>query len=52
MEGALPQYAKCFQDMIDRGVVTDIYPQELKSLSGPLNWNTHNDIGRNYGYTR
>ena len=38
------EYAKCFQDMIDRFVVSEISPLELKVWNGPVNWNTHHDV--------
>ena len=37
-------YSKCFQDMIDRGVVIEITLQELEAWSGPIIWNTHHDV--------
>ena len=43
-EGTHQQYAKCFQDMIDRNVVSEIPSKELEAWSGPVNWNTHHDV--------
>ena len=43
-EGTFLQYALCFRDMIDRGVVTELSPQELEAWNGPVNWNTHHDV--------
>ena len=30
--------------MIDRNVVSEISPLELKAWNGPVNWNTHHDV--------
>ena len=43
-EGTFLQYAKCFQDMIDKHVVSEISPQELEAWPGPVNWNTHHNV--------
>ena len=43
-ENTFNEYAKCFRDMIDRNVVSEITPVELQAWKGPVNWNTHHDV--------
>merc|ERR1712177_137085 len=43
-ENTFTEYAKCFQDMIDRNVVSEITPLELQAWKGPINYNTHHDV--------
>jgi len=37
-ENTFIEYAKCFQDMIDRNVVSEITPVELQAWKGPVNF--------------
>merc|ERR1712074_238952 len=43
-EGTFSEYAKCFKDMIDRRVISEITQQESDSWTGPINYNTHHDV--------
>merc|ERR1712112_437213 len=43
-ENTFLEYAKCFRDMIDRNVVSEITPLELQAWKGPINYNTHHDV--------
>merc|ERR1712115_518690 len=43
-ENTFTEYAKCFQDMIDRNVVSEVTPLELQAWKGPVNYNTHHDV--------
>ena len=40
-ENTFVEYAKCSQDILDKNVVAEISPLELKARNVPVNWNTH-----------
>ena len=42
--GTHTQYVRQFQDMLDRGVVKEITPQEISQYSGPVNYITHHEV--------
>ena len=43
-ENNFVKYDKCSQDMLDKNVVSEISPLELKARNVPVNWNTHHYV--------